>query len=76
MTYGERFQQIEKAIQQLETGNIASYKIGEQVITRLNIKVLYAERKYLLRQIEENGADFDPLTPRERFNGKARIVFG
>lgn len=74
MTYGEQLDSVQKAISLIETGAIASYKVGEQEINRANIKVLYAERKYLIEQIKILGASYDPSNA-VYFNGKVKIGF-
>lgn len=59
MTLKEEYKQLKTAINFLESNKIASYKIGEQVVTRLDLPALYQREKELFNRIMNFGGDFD-----------------
>lgn len=52
---------VRRAIKKLISTNIASYKIGEQEINKNRLRDLQARERYLIEQIQDLGADYDPL---------------
>ncbi|BCX79276.1 hypothetical protein [Campylobacter sp. 19-13652] len=53
---------VRQAIKKLINTNIASYKIGEQEIVKNRLRDLQARERYLIEQIQDLGADYDPLS--------------
>lgn len=75
MTLGEQLKDVQEAIQKLVKANIASYKVGEQEITRNRLRDLRAMENDLIAKIQQLGANYDPLVAEHIKGGKVRISF-
>ncbi|EAJ1232630.1 hypothetical protein YY92_08200 [Campylobacter fetus] len=73
-TLGEQLKTVQEAIEATLSGNVSSYKIGEQEIYRLSLKELQAREDRLTKMIQVYGVDYDLLV--SKHIRRARIGFG
>lgn len=75
MTLGEQLKDVQEAIHHLLTGKIKSYKVGEQEVTRLDLRPLFELQDRLMAQVQQLGPNYDPSTAEHIKGGKVRISF-
>lgn len=59
-TLGQRLDQVQDAIDKLESGTAQSYEMDGRKMTYLDLTALYKREDYLIKQIELYGRDYIP----------------
>lgn len=73
MTLGAQLDQLQKAIDAIETG-AQEYRIADRLVRRADINVLYKERKDLRDQIAKYGFDYDPAVSSGQAFLRSRVI--
>jgi len=75
-TLGKQLDDVQTAIEAIETGRSQSYEIEGRKMTYIDLPTLYKREEYLIRKIERYGRSFVEGQDREPLCRRVEIVFG